>query len=106
MKDIVKTSVIRVKNMNRPDVSHEVEAMLGRVLGINQVVANIIKGKVKINYNLKFIDLSAIEKKLSDIGCPPSRGVLNSIKRGFIKFTEKNEIEGQRFNVSRSSAHP
>ncbi len=105
MKDIMKTNVIKVMNMSLPDKSREVEKKLGDMLGIDLVKANDRQGKVRISYNLKFISYSHIEKKLSEMGFPPTRGLLGNLKRGFINFTEKNEIQGRQPQAHGFTAH-
>lgn len=104
MRDIIKTNVIRVRNLTKPDKSREVETVLGRLLGVNRVQANGTRSRVKVRYNLKFIDYGALERKLADIGYPPSRGVLQSMKGWFIRFTEKNESASRSVDFNRSSA--
>ena len=103
MKNIIKTNVIRVMNMSLPDKSREVERKLGGMLGINLVKANDRRGRVRISYNLKFISYSNIEKMLAEMGYPPARGLFGNLKRGFINFTEKNEIQGRRPQEKRAS---
>ncbi len=98
MRDIIKTSVIRVDNLAQPEKSFKIETDLNRLLGVTTVNADSSSGKVTITYNLKFINFNDIETKLKNIGFPPSDGIFRKIKRGFIKFTEKNEIEGHKIN--------
>lgn len=103
MKDIIKRHNIRVYSLKRPGHSEVINETLGKVLGVNEVHADSSGRKVNVTYNLKFIDYKTIEKKLGESGYPPRRGFLQTIKRGFINFTERNEISRQRINYKSQS---
>jgi len=94
MKDIVKSTTIKITNIPHPEQLEQVEQNLNHLLGVNRVEGNYPKKQVRIDYNLRFVTYSALINKLSSIGHPASGGVFNAVKRRFIIFTEKNEIAG------------
>ncbi|HNU90434.1 MAG TPA: hypothetical protein PKO25_01000 [Spirochaetota bacterium] len=101
MKNILKTNSIRVKRPEKPGTIQKIETTLGMMLGVDDVKASEKGNLVKVRYNLKFINYRGLEKKLQDIGCPPANGLFTSIRRGFINFTEKTEIESLKIDLGR-----
>lgn len=101
MKNIVKTNSIKVKKPEKPDTIHSIEKSLGMVLGVDDVKASDNGNSVKVRYNLKFINYKGLEKKLLDLGYTPVNGIFSAIRRGFINFTEKTEIESLKIDLRR-----
>lgn len=99
MKNIVKTNSIKVRKPDKPDTIQNIETSLGMVLGVDDVKASEKGNRVKVRYNLKFINYKGLEKKLQDLGCTPVNGIFSSIRRGFINFTEKTEIESLKIDL-------
>lgn len=99
MKNIVKTNSIKVKKPEKPDAIHSIEKSLCMLLGVDDVKASEKGNRVKVRYNLKFINYKGLEKKLQDMGCTPVKGIFSSIRRGFINFTEKTEMESLKIDL-------
>jgi hypothetical protein len=102
MKNIVKTNSIRVRKPVKPGTVQKIESTLGMVLGVDHVKASEKQNRVVVKYNLKFINYRGLEKKLEALGCVPVSGLFSSIRRGFINFTEKTEIESLKIDLHRN----
>ncbi len=102
MKNIVKTNSIRVRRPVKDGTVQKIESTLGMILGVDHVKASDRGTRVVVQYNLKFITYSGLEKKLEDLGCKPVTGLFSSIRRGFINFTEKTEIESLEIDLHRN----
>ncbi len=67
-----------------------IDAALSEVNGIKAVKADK-SGRVYVEYNLRRINLEAIEKIISDLNYEITNGFVNRVKRGWIHFIEQNE---------------
>jgi hypothetical protein len=106
MRNLIKKHIIKVDNIKDKVSSKKIEEKLQRVLGVNKVYADHQTGNLKVTYNLKFINFMLLEKKLDELGHPPIRNIYNSMKRGFINFTEKNEISSQKLKSTHNNTNP
>ncbi len=103
MRNLIKKHIIKVDNIKDEKSSKKIEEKLQRMLGVNKVNANHQKGNLRVTYNLKFTNFMVLEKKLMELGYRPKSDILNSLKRSFINFTEKNEIISQKLRSTHNN---
>jgi copper chaperone CopZ len=90
MNEIIKKRTIHVSGMNCEGCERTIDAALSEVDGIKAVKADKT-GSVYVEYNLRRINLEAIEKIISDLNYEITNGFFNRLKREWIHFTEQNE---------------
>ncbi len=90
MREIIKKRTIHVSGMTCEGCERTIDTALSEIDGIKAVKADKT-GRVYVEYNLRKIDLEAIEKLISDLDYEITDGFLNRLKREWIYFFEQNE---------------
>jgi copper ion binding protein len=68
MKDELKEENIDVKGMSCSSCVQKIEKRLSKLKGIEEVKANLAKGKVYVKFNPKIIKLEEIKSEIEDLG--------------------------------------
>jgi len=84
---------IRFKDSPDTGVSEDWAAELGRVHGVSTVEIDAAKRDVFVEYDLRKCCEEAIEHRLVSLGFTLEDGFMERLKRGYIHYTEKNEMD-------------
>jgi copper chaperone CopZ len=90
MGEIIKKRTIHVSGMTCEGCEATIDNTLSKIDGIKAVKADKT-GRVYVEYNLRNINLEAIEKIISDLNYEITNGFFNRLKREWIYFIEQNE---------------
>ena len=74
----------------------EWEAELGELRGVRRAAVDADRGDIFIEYDLLEIKEEEIERWLVDAGFVLDKGIVERVKRGWIHFTEENELDALR----------
>ncbi|MBF0445097.1 MAG: cation transporter [Magnetococcales bacterium] len=87
------TRTLKVEEMVCVECEEIIAEALTMLSGVTAVDSNWEKGQVTASYDLHKTHIQELEKLLSDIGYPPSKGFLARKMRDWIHYTEKNEVD-------------
>lgn len=90
MEEIIKKRTIHVSGMTCEGCERTIDNALSEIDGIKAVKADKT-GRVYVEYNLRRINLEAIERVIADLNYEITKGFFNRLKREWIHFIEQNE---------------
>jgi copper chaperone CopZ len=90
MREIIKKRTIHVTGMTCEGCEATIDTALSEIDGIKAVKSDK-SGRVYVAYNLRKINLEAIEELISGLNFEITNGFFNRLKREWIHFIEQNE---------------
>ncbi len=88
-----------IKFRSGPDGNQdEWEALFRKVKGVSEVRVDAGMGDVYVEYDLAECSEEAIERCMVQAGFVLDDSVMERVKRGWIRYTEENEIDALRLN--------
>ena len=92
MTTIIKNRRLKVEGMTCEKCESNIESNLSQLDGILKVEANK-SGSVAVEYNLMKVNISKIEMAIKDAGFNMPNGFFAKFARGWLSFTEQNEVD-------------
>ncbi len=92
-ESLVKKRKFAVSGIKNQGNSDRIKEFLMRKAGIIEVDVDLLKGTVRIEYDLLKINFETIEQLIKELGFSFSQKVKEKFKRGMAKFTEQNELD-------------
>lgn len=90
------THSIKVTEMVCPECERIIAEALTVLDGVVNVTSNWRRNTARVNYDLNLTRFQDLEELLNDIGYAPDTRFFHSVKRGWIRFTEQNEIDNMK----------
>jgi len=90
---IIKKRKIEVLGMKDQLNADKITDSLKKKEGMITVVADIQKGYLRVEYDLRKINFELVEKSIEEAGLGLSKKRTERLKRGMAKFTEQNELD-------------
>ena len=102
----IKQRKLHVSEIHCANCENTISEELSKLNGVTKVHPENKNNSVEIEYDLMKINLKDIESRLSEIGYPVKKGFFNSIKTGFIKYSEENEKDNLTSKPSPCCSNP
>ena len=97
---VLKRRTIQVQDMTCDECERTAERGLGGLSGVVEVHADHRTGNVDIVYDLEKLTLLDLEREIESLGYHLDDGFWSRTKRGWLHFTEENELANLRAEPS------
>ena len=86
------TRSINLEGMVDEYCENKIHEHLAHLNGVLKAEVSSTRGKLRVEYDLYEIQLAVLEEAMATLGYPFSTDWFSSLKHGWLKFSEENEI--------------
>lgn len=106
METLVKNRKLKVEGMTCEKCESKIEENLSHVDGVLKVNANKSAGTVAVEYDLAKVNIKVLESTIRESGFAMPSGFISRFSRGWLAFTEQNEVDNMNYTPACCSKPP